>query len=148
MVKSDWLNVMWLETLAMSHHGFVVEWKPLHGPECVCCARDITEHDKRLTSHLEWLECDNVHYGPKLRENGIEWFLQFCMRVWWMGKRERGEGKERGKGERERGEGRGEREEEEKMSRYGYNLHLPSSLLALLNLADVWKRWFQHDRDF
>ena len=55
------------------------------------------------------------------------------------GERGRGEGKGRGKGERERGEGkgRGEREEVEKMSRYGYNLHLPSSLLALLNLADV-----------
>ena len=55
------------------------------------------------------------------------------------GERERREGKERGEGERGRGEGkgRGEREEVEEMSRYGYNLHLPSSLLALLNLADV-----------
>ena len=53
------------------------------------------------------------------------------------GERGRGEGKGRGEGERGRGEGRGEREEVEKMSRYGYNLHLPSSLLALLNLADV-----------
>ena len=85
MDKSDWLKVMWLETMALSYHGFVIEWKPLHRPECVCSTGDVTEYNKRLTSHLERLECDNVHDWPKLRENGIEWLLQFCMRVcvWW-----------------------------------------------------------------
>jgi len=59
-----------------------------------------------------------------------------------MEERERGEGKENGEGERGRGEGKergeGEREEVEKMeklSRYGYNLHLPSSLLGLAEFS-------------
>jgi len=53
------------------HHWFVVKGKSLHRPEGICRAAHFLENDKRLASHFQRFEGDNVVDGAKLGENGI-----------------------------------------------------------------------------
>ena len=84
------VNSLWLQNLVYTiidaqdkktshtYHWFVIEWKTLHGTKCICCTVDVLEDDKCLTPHLQWFQCHNIKNLPKLWEDGIEGFLQFC----------------------------------------------------------------------
>lgn len=43
-----------------NYHRFVIEWKPLHGPQSTGGTVDVLEDDKCLSSGFQWFSSDNV----------------------------------------------------------------------------------------
>ena len=63
---------------ADTHHRFLIEGESLHGTQGICCTGYVLEHDEGLPSHLQILQRHYFQNVTKLREDGVERFLQVC----------------------------------------------------------------------
>lgn len=63
----------------LCYHWLIIEWEPLHRPQGIRCAGNVTKHDKCLSLHFQRLHRYYVQDGAKLRENCIKRLLQFCV---------------------------------------------------------------------
>lgn len=59
-----------------TYHWLVIKRKALHWSQGIGGTWNILEHDKCLPSHPKGLQSHYVKNGPKLRENGVQRFLQ------------------------------------------------------------------------